>query len=163
MSDDSNMRRWCYAVANDRARSQPNLIDDAAQEGMIGFWTAWQHRPGNLSYAKAAAYNRIVGLLTGHASPTGAPSRQGRRQADEQVLSGDDRIEDFESRYEEVEAEMAYHRREIAEAITGLTERQRKVVADIAFGVPLSSTGRGEWSGRLRPRLAEKLSHLREH
>lgn len=156
------MSKWCWTVANDRARSQPNLIDDAAQEGMVGWFEAWQHRPGNLAYCKAAAYNRIVGFLTGHASPTGAPSRQGRRQADERMLSGDDRIEDFESKYEEIEAEMAYHRREIATVIAELTERQRRVVSDIAFGVPLSSTQRGEWSGRLRPRLAEKLAHLRE-
>lgn len=154
------MWKWCHKVAADRTYSCPHLTEDAAQEGMIGWWEAWQHRPGNLAYAKAAARNRIVALVTGHGHPYGAPSRQGRRQVDEFYPPAETSLDDYDRRRIEIDAEMAYHRAEIAAVVRELTPRQRKIVAGVALDEVLTPSQRGEWSGRLRPRLAQRLAHL---
>lgn len=157
----ADLRGAVVHIARDRCASQPWLLEDAVQEGMIAAWEAWQHRPGNRDYAIGAARNNIKAIAMGTRSMTGS-SRQGRAMEQTPAQWDPDLDDSRAMSYDDVEAEMAYHRREIAAVISELTERQRRVVADIAFGVPLTRTQSGEWSGRLRPRLAEKLSHLRE-
>jgi DNA-directed RNA polymerase specialized sigma24 family protein len=153
--------RMIRAEARSRTQSRPQLRDDATQEGLIGWWEASQARPGDAGYAYGAARKRMVGFLTGHSRPYGAPPRQGRRQVDEFPLTeGVADVVPCPARQVE-DAAIAYHRPEIREALARLTPRQRLIVEKVALGEPLTSTQRGEWSGRLRPRLAEELAHLR--
>lgn len=154
--------RAVQAAARRATASRPGMFDDALQEGLVGWWQAETRRPGDHAYAYGAARQRVLGFVTDHAAPFGAPSRQGRRQVESVLLRDPVSVERrCEARPVEDYA-AAYHRPDIRAAVEQLTPRQREVVRKVAFGEPLTSSQRGEWSGRLRPRLAEELAHLKE-
>lgn len=155
---DAQLRAWIYKVAYDRTRSQPWNIEDAAQEGMIAAWEAWQHRPGDTGYAHGAAKNAIIGFSTGHKKPYGHVGHRGWQEAS---LIPVDPVYLPEKPACDHPSDLAYHRREIAVVVSELTFRQREIVHCVAFGLPRTASQGGEWYGRLRPRLAERLDHLR--
>lgn len=158
--DDSH-KHYIGVIANGICLSKPWMFDDAVQEGLIAYWEAWQHQPGNKGYCFGAARLRMKGFVGRGDHAFGAPSRQGKQQVTEQRVAGDASIEDYESNYAEIEAELAYHRVEIAKVVSQLTTRQQQVIFKVAFDQAMNSSQRGEWSGRLRPRLEEELGHLR--
>ena|ERR1700749_1079216 len=155
-------QRWIRTTARGMTMSKPWLTEDACQEGLIAFWEAWQHQPGNGGYCLAAAKLRMLGFVSRGDHAFGAPSHQGRKQVDEFYLPEDSRLEDYETRFERIEAELAHTRLEIAKAVRELTPRQQRVVYAVAFDQVMTSSQRGEWSARLRPRLQQKLAHLKE-
>lgn len=162
MIADADLRA-VRAEARRRTASKPGMFDDALQEGLVGWWQASEKRPAEPAYAFGGARQRIIGFVTAHAAPFGAPSRQGRRQVDERLLAEDETLEGVSAPVLATDdAAIAYHRPEIRRAIEALTPRQRAIVEKVALGVPLTSSQRGEWSGRLRPRLAVELAHLKE-
>lgn len=156
---DAPLRAWIYKVAYDRTLSQPSLREDCVQEGLIAAWEAWQHRPGHTEYAKAAARNAIIALATGHKKPFGHVGHRGWQEAPMVSYAP---MELPEHPHMEQPNDLAYHRREIADVVLGLTRHQREIVHCVAFGLPLTPSGSGEWHGRLRPRLRQRLAHLQE-
>lgn len=154
-------KNYIGVIANGICLSKPWLFDDAVQEGLIAYWEAWQHRPGEKHYCFGAARLRMKGFVGRGDHAFGAPSHQGRELVTEYRVPEDASIEDYETNFLEIEAELAYHRSEIAKVVGELTARQQQVVFNVAFDKPMTSSQRGEWSGRLRPRLAEELDHLR--
>lgn len=155
-----HLRGWVHAVAYDRTRSQPHMLEDAFQEGLIAAWEAWQHRPGNSEYAKGAARNAIIGYATGHRKPYGHAGHRGWQEAKTVDIPPADVPEPS---VPPRASDLAYHRREIRTAMADFTPRQMRVAGKVAFGIPLTSAGgeRSEWYMRLKPRLADRLSHLR--
>jgi hypothetical protein len=156
-------------LAQAKTYTQPWLTEDAAQEGKIAAWEAWQHRPGNEAYAMRAAAFGVLGIATGTRSMTGS-SRQGRPM--ERLVpastftaeheDGDEKRSIIDRPVPATTPDLAYHRREIAAVVSALTPRQQAVVRAVACDELLTPSQRGEWSGRLRPRMAEELAHLRE-
>lgn len=147
-------------MAWERTLSQPWLFEDARQEGRIAAWEAWQKNPGNLKYARGAARNNIKSVAMGLMNMTGSKN-QGQRSV---VTEPTDEIPEPRSLGE---AEMspgdwAACSKDIAAEISQLTPRQQSVVLLVATDQPMNSPQRGEWHGRLKPRLAERLAHLRE-
>ena len=140
--------------------SKPWIMDDAFQEGQIAFWEAWQHQPGNIGYCLGAAKLRMLGFVSRGDRAFGAPSHQGRKQVEEFYPPEEMSVQDYETRFEQVEDELAHTRIEIAKVVRELTPRQQKVVYAVAFDKVMTSSQRGEWSGRLRPKLQERLQHL---
>lgn len=151
--------QWIRRVATDKTLSRPWMRDDATQEGMIAAWEAWQHRPGDLGYAQGAAKKAIVGYVTGHRKSFGHAGRRGWQETG--VISTDPVLIPV-TPSSPVTPDLAYHRRDIAAAVSPMTDRQKQVVFKVAFDQPMSASQRGEWSGRLRPRLASELAHLRD-
>lgn len=155
----AQLRAWIYAVANDRTRTQPSNTEDAAQEGMIAAWEAWQHRPGDTGYAMGAARHAIIGYATGHQKSFGHVGHRGWQETVRVYTAPVDLPEPV---VPDRPSDLAYHRAEIKAAMGDFTPRQRQVVYQVALGVPLTANGyRTEWHSRLRPRLADRLAHLR--
>lgn len=72
---------WLRTLASERAGDQPHLQDDLVQEAAIAIWSVLQKRPdAPRPYLVATAKNAMANLLRG-GHTTGAPSRQGRKDA----------------------------------------------------------------------------------
>jgi DNA-directed RNA polymerase specialized sigma24 family protein len=86
--DLASLRPLVEIIAAERTRSRPDLFEDAVQEGLVAAWQATEGRDlaDPRVYATAAARRRISGFLSGR-SAFGAPSRQGRRDAQDEVVA----------------------------------------------------------------------------
>lgn len=156
-------RPWLRTVA--AGMTTPDRVDDLAQEGWIAIWRACPRWPGNGGehgfhvWCKTAARNRMFNVIR--------DEKAGKRDRRAQLLL-DDLTRIVDPPTTQVAAELAYHAREIAEALDSLTERQREYVV-LRFWNEWTRTELDEHfrtrnSGAMwrnsRPKLAARLAHL---
>lgn len=173
---DRAIQRMAAMMAAEQAPSQ---AEDAAQEALIAAWQALAagKAPGLVrADMRRAAINVDRGRsMTGSRRPPGANGvdthqRYGTplvatTEDGEEYLVADDPADLLEG------VEMAYHRGELADALSSLTPRDREYVAarfwrgmsdpEIAKELGVSRTAlQSRWSRTIRPTLAERLAHL---
>lgn len=142
--------------------------DDYVQEVMVAMWRAEATydpaRGAKPTWLIRAAENRFKNLAFGKGQPVSAVKSSRQRRVGEthwESLSQPAQ-EEYEPACEISEyVIMAYHRGEVAQALGDLSPGQRQAAHRIMMDQHMTGADRAHWS-RARPKLAAKLTHLRE-
>lgn len=159
----ASFRPWLRATANrmtlDSQRSR--MAEDVAAEGWIAIWRELQRLGGKAddAWLKRCAINKMIDVL----KATGRARRDERR-----TVYVDDLTALWEATETIQDLDWAYHRGQLAQALEGLTERQRRYI-ELRF---LHGWSSGELNDHFamansadlwrsaRPKLAAALAHL---
>lgn len=150
---------WIVRVAQNMARSRPEMIDDLAQEGRVAAWDAWNSLkvPEDVGYTKAAARKHMLSIVSGQRRMLGSEHpRQKIVRADptpaEDIPDSSEGLADY--------VILAYHHGEIYQAIRALPPGQRQATCRMMCDQKMTRTEWQSWRDA-KPKLANKLEHLR--
>lgn len=169
-------RPWLRAKA--ALMTHPSAVEDLAQEGWIALWLAYRDHNGDRApqdwWLKKKAHGRMLMLVTRDWKTQKAtqdiPAGQARPSTDEELQAMGPSVWDALT-VDPTELEMAYHRGEIWDALTGLTDKQKRYVylrfwerasgAELIeeFGYDPGTLWRGIRGG-IRKALRTSLEHL---
>lgn len=150
---------WIIRVAQNMARSRPEMVDDLAQEGRVAAWEVWNGHsmPEDIGYAKASARKHMLSIVAGKRRMLGSESARQKIVHDDptdpsEIPAQQESLADY--------VILAYHHGEIHSAINELPPVQRRSTCMMMCDLPLSKAERMAWYSA-RPKLAAKLEHLR--
>jgi DNA-directed RNA polymerase specialized sigma24 family protein len=160
---------WFIKVARQIAASSLVASEDLTQEGIIKVWQVWQKHPNQSDYYYLkSAKRRMEDIAYGHRPMIGEDRNQGTpvnplntgTDSFDKNLGEDLILADIIPSSEVVEDnDIAYHRKEIYDAINTLTLFQRSTVFRKFWLMDIEPKDFGNWQ-KIKPKLRESLQHL---